>query len=641
MTPKKLLKHYKKSKLRCTHFPCGEKHPTRNNWQLQPTPFKHWKNSTDNIGLLHQLSGTCSYDFDYLDRCTDATAEDIMKAGLCYTSGKTDRMKVLFRVPKHQLSQIKSFKLYDLPTGRHIGEFITKMDVLPPSVVKDKKTGKEYTYHWIDDPPKSYTDIPELPKNVVKAFVKHSNKELRPIPIYATVYNEWAAEQGLTIPAEIERTGQYIDLGDNRYRREGSTKAQAIISGIYGWYNFSSTEGPGLLRQGCFDLFDCLVTNNYKGNYEKARKAVCNGSIHSELKDRIDIAKDLEIKDKKGILGDDSNPVLTSPKTVSLEDIVNKFKPKQEVLDKQVDSVVLIDGVVRSGQVAVLCAPSGSGKTVTLFYYLCPKAVKDEGTTVIYIDADSSASDWQLMKDFADKTGITYLNPHTASENSDELFNYLKVLDGDLKNHLFVIDTMKRFTDMMQKNSIKSFLEVMGRLTALGASVVVVAHTNKHPNKDEELEYEGTNDLENNCDSLTYLYYDKNEETGIQDISFYPDKTRAILNKRTIKMKIVKKLHSKNVDDLMSDSKKFIDIKEFNKVFRAAGDTKTKASVKDIKNHLVSILLHNGQKMGKEELVVKATIVGSRKIKAFLKQYKNQWFRETVGKHGKLFVEML
>ncbi len=288
----KHLKKYKKIDLSCTHFNYGEKHPkgiARKGWLKETTPFKHWEDHpSDNIGLLHQHSGTCSYDFDYLDRCTDDTAKQIMKAGIRFTSEKDNRMKVLFRASKHQLEKMNNFKLYDKPTGAHIGEFIVRMDVVPPSVVIDSKTGKKYTYKWIDKLPKNYLDIPELPKNVANRFMKVCSTEAKVIPIYASVYNEWATEQGITIPEEIDNTGQYTDLGGNKYKRNDSTKRQAIINGIYGWFNFSDAEGKGLFRQGCFDLFDCLVVNKYDGDYEAARKAVCNGTISSVLKTRID-----------------------------------------------------------------------------------------------------------------------------------------------------------------------------------------------------------------------------------------------------------------------------------------------------------------------------------------------------------------
>jgi hypothetical protein len=77
--------------------------------------------------------------------------------------------------------------------------------------------------------------------------------------------------------------------------------------------------------------------------------------------------------------------------------------------------------------------------------------------------------------------------------------------DADLRGQVWIFDTLKKLTNVINKDTLKATLALMRKLSSRGMTCVLLAHTNKYRNADGEYQYEGTGDLESDSDELIYF----------------------------------------------------------------------------------------------------------------------------------------
>jgi hypothetical protein len=125
--------------------------------------------------------------------------------------------------------------------------------------------------------------------------------------------------------------------------------------------------------------------------------------------------------------------------------------------------------------------------------------------------------------------GYTLINPDLTNGTADKVIEELKFAStsqSDFSKVVIVLDTLKKFGDMMNKAKSKQFNSLLRTLTAKGITVICLAHTNKHEDKDGKPIFEGTGDLRNDFDELIYLIPIRNLD-GTTTVSTLKDKTRA------------------------------------------------------------------------------------------------------------------
>lgn len=109
-----LLKRYQKLGFVLVALKPGTKNPYLPAWNKLSTsdPIR----TSDNIGLKHAFSGLCCLDIDDLKKLKKALSKKQwhqFTCGIKYTSGKKNRLKVLFRLPKGA----GPFLTVNLPSG--------------------------------------------------------------------------------------------------------------------------------------------------------------------------------------------------------------------------------------------------------------------------------------------------------------------------------------------------------------------------------------------------------------------------------------------------------------------------------------------------------------------------------------------
>jgi len=230
---------------------------------------------------------------------------------------------------------------------------------------------------------------------------------------------------------------------------------------------------------------------------------------------------------------------------------LDEFEMTRQEVDQISDPSWVIPDLVPEGHVVVIAAPPGAGKT-TLTFHLCKQlASKYE---VVYVHGDTNPSD---AKDYflqAQTVGLRYLTPDMkvgkSMEHVGERLQELALSDVDLKGQVWVIDTLKKMTDMIQKSSLKHWLQVMRKLSNRGLSLILLTHTNKHLGDDGKTVFEGTGDLRADVDELIYLDPIKAAD-GSLTVTTRPDKVRAIIEPLTFEI---------GLDRTVTVSEKVIDV---------------------------------------------------------------------------------
>jgi len=191
------------------------------------------------------------------------------------------------------------------------------------------------------------------------------------------------------------------------------------------------------------------------------------------------------------------------------------------------DPVWIYDNLIIQGHLIALPAPPNGGKTTILFEIACQ--LSEKGLNVIYVNADISASDAKNMIKTARERGVQLLLPEMKAGLSmkDVVDNFKKMNEqnADYSGYVVIFDTYKKMTDVISKSQSKEVLQILRGLTAKGMTIILLSHTNKYKDAEDNDVYEGTGDLRADVDELIYLVPQKNID-GSMTVSTRPDKVR-------------------------------------------------------------------------------------------------------------------
>jgi len=199
----------------------------------------------------------------------------------------------------------------------------------------------------------------------------------------------------------------------------------------------------------------------------------------------------------------------------------------EEIVEKIADAKFAWRELIPQGHMFVLCAKANGGKTTFMVHVSAELA--QNGYRVMYINADASASDIKHYQHHARDHGYNLINPDLTNGSAERVIEELRHLaqsNVNFSKDVIILDTLKKFTDMMNKTRAKDFYSLVRTLTAKGMTVICLAHTNKYDDADGMPMFEGTGDTRNDCDELIYLIPVKNSD-GTITVSTLADKTRA------------------------------------------------------------------------------------------------------------------
>lgn len=210
---------------------------------------------------------------------------------------------------------------------------------------------------------------------------------------------------------------------------------------------------------------------------------------------------------------------------------------EKDTKDMEEAEFIIPDLVVR-GHISAYPAPPNGGKTA-LFTHL-GGVMADNGEDVFYFNVDSPPDSLKRQEAHARKHGYRVICPDAKVGKSiaDAYIALRKLAEGTdrLDRVVLIIDTLKKFIAMLNKDIASDFYKMLRKITARGATICLLSHTNKYKDVEGKLIFEGTGDHRADTDDMVYLVSSKDENTGILEVTTCPDKVRAIFAPRSFRI---------------------------------------------------------------------------------------------------------
>lgn len=189
-------------------------------------------------------------------------------------------------------------------------------------------------------------------------------------------------------------------------------------------------------------------------------------------------------------------------------DILNKWSANGEsgnMKQKMLDDVFIMKDIAILGQWTVLYAAPNTGKTL-LTLWLLREAIQEhqiEPNDVYYANCDDTMKGGQeKLEHIAEKHGFNMLIPGINGFEPGHLVGVmLGLVDAQqARGKVIVMDTLKKFTDLMDKKLSSQFGSHAREFINAGGSLICLAHTNKKKGEDGKSIQAGTSDIVDDAD---------------------------------------------------------------------------------------------------------------------------------------------
>ena len=212
--------------------------------------------------------------------------------------------------------------------------------------------------------------------------------------------------------------------------------------------------------------------------------------------------------------------------------INSRIKELESRLAKERD---VIPGMITTGTVTLVYAPSGAGKTVwilgNLFQSIRNNLIR--GSDVIYFNEDDGAKGVLQKAKLGNKHGMTMVtlanSPDPYLRNTGDALRLLNAirLEGEADGKIVICDTLKKFAPVLNKGDMREVLHVFREFAAAGGTIILLGHCNKHRTMDGRLVYEGVGDLKADVDNMFGLDPLNDKFAAYQELLVINEKDRS------------------------------------------------------------------------------------------------------------------
>ena len=210
----------------------------------------------------------------------------------------------------------------------------------------------------------------------------------------------------------------------------------------------------------------------------------------------------------------------------------DRIEEMEERLAKERD---VVPGMITTGTVTLVYAPSGAGKTVwilgNLFQSIRNNLIK--GSDVIYFNEDDGAKGVLQKAKMGRKHGMTMItlsnSPDPMLRTTDDALRLLSEIreEGQADGKIVICDTLKKFAPVLNKGDMRDVLHVFREFAAAGGTVILLGHCNKHRSMDGRLIYEGVGDLKSDVDNMFGLDPVNDKFAAYQELLVINEKDRS------------------------------------------------------------------------------------------------------------------
>lgn len=196
---------------------------------------------------------------------------------------------------------------------------------------------------------------------------------------------------------------------------------------------------------------------------------------------------------------------------------------------KMLDDKFILGRLAILGQATVFYAKPNSGKTLLTLWLIIDAIRRGElkGSDVFYINADDTFKGLQQKLELAEQYGFYMLAPSHNGFKAGMLARVIheQIKANEAKGKVLILDTLKKFTDLMAKDKSSNFAEMARQFVSHGGSIIMLAHTNKHRGDDGKQVFAGTADIVDDSD-CAYIIDEVSQKNGIKVVEFENFKNR-------------------------------------------------------------------------------------------------------------------
>jgi len=196
-----------------------------------------------------------------------------------------------------------------------------------------------------------------------------------------------------------------------------------------------------------------------------------------------------------------------------------------------------------SGTMSLFYAKPNGGKTLFILSQLVEqvRAGKLDPKKVLYINSDDNMGGIEAKTVIAEAHGILMISPDHANKvlnktlgEGHEIMDRPRIVEliemlgseDDAKGTVVVLDTLKKFSDVMSKSSQTELYKALRMAVANNVTIILLGHANKHVDDKGNLIFEGVGDVLADIDNAYAIYNLTERDEEKQVIEFRNTKDR-------------------------------------------------------------------------------------------------------------------
>lgn len=310
---------------------------------------------------------------------------------------------------------------------------------------------------------------------------------------------------------EICRAGDKI-----RLRRPGKDKGNSATlydTGVF----YCFTDGTEFDPRVPYYPFAVYATLEHRGDYREATLAL--GYNSEELGASESNPEPVKIEGDAWAMFGEMN-IATPGKVVSMESEAEGAK-------------YVVGRMAVMGEMTAFYAAPNTGKTL-LILKLVTEAVEMgdlKAEDVIYVNADDnfngSIEKGKLLMKYGIKQIVPGISGRDVTPQSITELLMALVDQGQAKGKIVILDTLKKFVDLMDKRKTRKFNEDFRKFCRAQGTLIGLAHTNKSKNDSGHSVAEGVGDVANDFDCIWVMERMTPREETPRTITFFNRKMRS------------------------------------------------------------------------------------------------------------------
>ena len=311
--------------------------------------------------------------------------------------------------------------------------------------------------------------------------------------------------------SEICRAGTKV-----RLRRPGKDKGNSATlydTGVF----YSFTDGTNFEPRQPYYPFAVYATIEHGGDYREATLAL--GYDSKDETPYTESTPDAEVVEDAWAAFESLN-IATPGKVVTMEAEAEGAK-------------YVVGRMSVMGEMTAFYAAPNTGKTL-LILKLVTEAVEMgeiKAEDVIYVNADDnfngSIEKGKLLMKFGIKQIVPGISGNDVTPQSIQQLLMALVDQGKARGKIVILDTLKKFVDLMDKKRTRAFNENFRRFCRAQGTLIGLAHTNKSKNDSGHSVAEGVGDVANDFDCIYVLERMTPREESPRIITFFNRKMRS------------------------------------------------------------------------------------------------------------------